>query len=129
MKYIYLYIICHLVIITLLGCKREQTIYASDFNQTRFWESKLGTTIDSSLSTVGMPLSAWLYYTDANPDHKSHQIIPLTRESLLASSRIPQSYIVCYYSVQGNTNKNYIRCELYFEWGRLAKKLEGLVTE
>lgn len=118
-----------LMLLLLIGCQREQTIYAPSFNQQKFWETPLKTEIDAALETVGLPMRAWLYYTDSNPGNQSHEIRPLTQQAILEAARVPSSYVVCYYSIQADTKSNYVRSELYFVGGRLEKKLEALVTE
>jgi hypothetical protein len=110
----------------LAGCQREQTTYAPSFDQKKFWETKIHTEVEDALVSVGLPMRAWLYYTDNNPKNQSHEIKPLTKETLLEACHVPLSYVVCYYSQQADPKSNYVRSELYFVRGRLEKNLKRL---
>ena len=119
--------VCWMMVL-LAGCRGEKTIYVSTFNRQAFWEASINMDISAALEAVGLPMQAWLYYTGSDPDGRSREIRPLTEQAILQAANYPSSYIVCYYSIQADARRDYVRCELYFVGGRLEKKLEALVA-
>lgn len=117
-----------LVPFVLVSCG-EGTRVSSEFNRNGFVNASIGTSTKDFLETAGLPIRAYIHYTDGRQMRSEQELSELSKELLVMESKKSGYYVRMVYSEAAFDNADYIIYTAKFLNGRLASKLEAIVIE